>query len=211
MKKCEWCGDSFETSSPSAKYCCDNCRQAMARRKARDRRAEMYQRAKKQKEALHALKTCRRSRTIGFRVNHRPVPKGSISAIPGRRIFYNSSKIKEVSKLIRAAAQEAGVKLIEGGVIVLCEFFFKRPKSHLTSKGELRKGAPQEHTQKPDVDKLLRCVLDALTGVAYKDDSQVWEARGIKQFFDEDAIQIRLVFSEEVNEQDKWKELESKR
>jgi len=51
---------------------------------------------------------------------------------------------------------------------------FVRPKSHTTPKGKLRLSAPQNHTQRPDLDKLTRCVLDGLTqaGVMH-DDSQV--------------------------------------
>ena len=38
----------------------------------------------------------------------------------------------------------------------------------------------QDHTVKPDRDKLLRCVQDALTGMIYKDDSQVIEGETTK-------------------------------
>jgi len=51
-------------------------------------------------------------------------------------------------------------------------FQFVRPKSHYTAKGALRDAAPR-HVGKPDIDKLCRAVLDALTGIAYADDSQV--------------------------------------
>ena len=37
-------------------------------------------------------------------------------------------------------------------------------------------------TKKPDADKLMRAVLDSLTGVAYEDDSQVVRARIEKQY-----------------------------
>jgi crossover junction endodeoxyribonuclease RusA len=40
-----------------------------------------------------------------------------------------------------------------------------------------RKGAPKRstpaHTRKPDIDKLARCVLDAMTHVVYADDAQI--------------------------------------
>jgi Holliday junction resolvase RusA-like endonuclease len=56
---------------------------------------------------------------------------------------------------------------------VSLRFSFVRPKSHLKKDGSLRKGKPQAMTRKPDVDKLVRPVLDALTGIVWRDDSQV--------------------------------------
>lgn len=63
-----------------------------------------------------------------------------------------------------------------GGVGVTLIFTFERPKKHYrTGKFShlLRDDAPERHTQYPDIDKLERAVLDALTGVAYADDAQV--------------------------------------
>ncbi|MFZ1730810.1 MAG: RusA family crossover junction endodeoxyribonuclease [Bacteroidota bacterium] len=55
-------------------------------------------------------------------------------------------------------------------------FLLPRPKSHFRSGRNahlLRETAPRFPTSKPDADKLSRAVLEALTGVAYKDDAQV--------------------------------------
>ena len=51
---------------------------------------------------------------------------------------------------------------------------FTRPASHFTASLTLRKGAPSDKTSKPDIDKLLRAVLDACTGVVWRDDAQVY-------------------------------------
>ena len=219
LKKCEWCGREFAARSSRDKYCYDNCRKAAARSKARDRRER---RAHQQVDGSDTTdeqecdppcflrdrhEKVRTPRTVMFFVEHRPVPKGSISAIPGRRIFFNHSKIKDVSEMIRMAAIEAGVKLVEDSVIVRCDFFFARPKSHYKRDGTLKEGVPEAHTKRPDVDKLLRCVLDALTGIAYKDDSQVFEASGIKQFFHKNGIRIRVTFNEECEYQDLFRKI----
>lgn len=61
-------------------------------------------------------------------------------------------------------------------------FYFERPKTHVLQKktpsGIVVKlsasgRARLHHTTKPDVDKAVRVILDALTGVLYKDDCQV--------------------------------------
>lgn len=66
---------------------------------------------------------------------------------------------------------------------VRCEFRFARPKSHHGAKG-LKQTAPAHPTTRNlgDTDKLVRACLDALTGLAYDDDSQVVEAAGIKRW-----------------------------
>lgn len=71
-------------------------------------------------------------------------------------------------------------------------FVFVRPKSHYTSKGELRAGAPT-HPGKPDIDKLCRAVLDALTGILYHDDAQVVSLNASKRYGVASMTAISLV------------------
>jgi Holliday junction resolvase RusA-like endonuclease len=73
---------------------------------------------------------------------------------------------------IATAAQETrgSLPLIEGPVIVSVLILAALPKT------KAKKRAPQPEswkTTKPDVDKIARCVLDALTGIVYVDDAQV--------------------------------------
>ncbi len=52
----------------------------------------------------------------------------------------------------------------------------ERPASHFNSKGELNVNGqrhPLPENQKPDVDNLLKLVMDALNKRAYKDDVQI--------------------------------------
>lgn len=72
----------------------------------------------------------------------------------------------------------------KGGIGVLIVVTKPRPKSHFTSKGGLVKGAPMRPVTKPDVDKLARAVLDALTGHAFRDDSQVVDLHVVKAYSD---------------------------
>lgn len=84
-------------------------------------------------------------------------PKGALTEWKGR-----------VSK----AARESFIGEPWRGPIELeCTFFFARAKSHYTSKGELRKGAPV--VPRGDLDKLIRAIGDALSKVIYADDVQI--------------------------------------
>lgn len=59
--------------------------------------------------------------------------------------------------------------------IVSAWFYFPRPAGHLTKLGKLRAGKPRHATSHKlgDVDKLLRCICDAMSGIVYGDDRYV--------------------------------------
>jgi Holliday junction resolvase RusA-like endonuclease len=76
----------------------------------------------------------------------------------------------------RAAQAMDGGPLFDGPVEVFMTFAFPRPKSHYRTgkrSGELRPDAPVMHSKKPDCDKLVRAIGDGMTGVVYRDDSQI--------------------------------------
>jgi Holliday junction resolvase RusA-like endonuclease len=58
-------------------------------------------------------------------------------------------------------------------VLVTAVFYFDRPKKHFRANGTLRDDAPAFHVARPDAEKLMRALLDAITGVCFHDDSQV--------------------------------------
>lgn len=88
-----------------------------------------------------------------------------------------------------AAAAYSG-ELLAGPVTMECRFYFSRPKSHYGAKG-VKQSAPEQHTQTPDVDKLLRAVADALTGVVWRDDRQAWAVVG-RKFWTEFADRLEV-------------------
>lgn len=119
-----------------------------------------------------------------------PVPKGSAKAwvnrYTGRAQVTQDNRDKQkpwVSAIQTVIMQhELHFPCKTMAVAVGMQFLFPRPKSHLTSKGALRKGVSPHHVKKPDVDKLTRCVLDALTGIVYTDDSQVAWIKAKKRY-----------------------------
>jgi Holliday junction resolvase RusA-like endonuclease len=66
-----------------------------------------------------------------------------------------------------------------------CTFFLERPKAHCgtgRNEGIVKDGAPAYPVVRPDADKLLRAVLDALTGRVWADDAQVVVATARKRY-----------------------------
>ena len=98
----------------------------------------------------------------------RPAPQGSKRHL-GNGIMVESSKAVKPWRVDVAWAVRAHFPTpLDGAVRLELEFVMPRPKS-----------APKRSTppaiKRPDVDKLARAVLDAITGVVVADDSQIVE------------------------------------
>ena len=117
------------------------------------------------------------SAAIEFTIPGAAAPQGSKRAIrlrTGRTVLVESSaRVKPFRAVAALAATEAWRRPPTADAVGLeVAFRFVRPKSHHKADGSLRDGAPLT-PGKPDIDKLLRALLDALTGVIYVDDLQV--------------------------------------
>ena len=128
---------------------------------------------------------------IEFFVPGIPIPKGSAKAfvVKGRAIVTqtNGDKQKPWASAISYTAMQnmKFQKPLDGPFGVELTFYMPRPKGHYgTGKNvhTLKESSPDHHTSKPDADKLLRCVLDALTSVVWNDDSQVCEISVFKKY-----------------------------
>jgi hypothetical protein len=79
-----------------------------------------------------------------------------------------------------------------GQVSLECQLFLPRPQALMTRK---KIGTNPPHVVKPDLDKLLRAVKDALTGVAWSDDAQVTRIFASKHYaaaIDKPRVTIRV-------------------
>lgn len=86
---------------------------------------------------------------------------------------YNPSGPAKTVKAATVAAfhgQGGTTEPLEGPVSMTLTFIFPRPQAMIWKKKKMPK---EWHTKKPDIDNLEKTVLDALNGLAYKDDSQV--------------------------------------
>jgi crossover junction endodeoxyribonuclease RusA len=136
-------------------------------------------------------------------------PHGSKSAVMagGRPILIEakSKASRERRTNYRADVKEAAREALEGrppwaGPISLSVFFMmRRPRSHWGSGrnvGRLKPNAPEFHTFKPDVDKLLRSTLDALTGLCFVDDSQVCKLIAVKAYANHELPRVEITVRE---------------
>lgn len=104
---------------------------------------------------------------------------------PRRASFGGMFDPKDNVQAKAAVAQIARLYIkrpMEGPVVLCATFLFERPKSHYGKS--LKASAPIFHTQRPDVDNLIKTVLDGLNGIAWNDDAQVVEVSGKKAWSD---------------------------
>ncbi len=142
---------------------------------------------------------------VEFFVPGIPVAKGSAKAFYNKkagRAFVtqdNLEKQKPWASLISVKAESAGLALSDSAVHVALIFNMPRPKAHFGSGGKLKPGAPMFHKSKPDVDKISRCVLDALTSIAYLDDSQVCSLYAQKMYSDTPGVLIKIGWDQQTS------------
>ncbi|OBA58655.1 hypothetical protein A5777_05945 [Gordonia sp. 852002-10350_SCH5691597] len=128
-----------------------------------------------------------------------PAPQGSKS-FKGRRggkaILIESSKaVGPWRERVALAAHSNAPGLSDGPVGIDLTFILPRPKS--TPK---RKPTPPA-TKRPDIDKLARAILDALTGVWFTDDSTVIDLRATKRIAEPDETTgVLITIKERTND-----------
>jgi len=94
----------------------------------------------------------------------------------GRIISYDPSQRDKQALAKQLASSMASTSLFTGPVRLMITFYFRRPKTHYR-QGKfshiLKKTAPHNHTSSPDIDNLLKFVMDAGNKIIWNDDSQV--------------------------------------
>lgn len=130
--------------------------------------------------------------TLEVFVPGKPEPQGSSRAFRhGNRVVITSANPKlkswraKMTEALREEAERRNISDYSGAAAMLVTFVLPRPASHLTSKGELTKSAPEAHLSKPDLDKLVRAVGDAISDAGiWRDDSVLMSLQAAKYYSD---------------------------
>lgn len=127
-------------------------------------------------------------------------PKGSpnrwrVQRSDGREVTVLSEPkgTKEWQRMVSAAAQTvAAERTMRGPVEVSLRFYLPRPKS----APKRRRTWPIGRTK--DIDKLIRAVLDGLTGPVLLDDGDVVSLTATKDYGDPPRVEVEIAEIEEV-------------
>lgn len=118
---------------------------------------------------------------MSFFVPGQPIPQGSLKFINGHAIHVRATDLAVWRSDIARAAKTETESLV-GPVGVDLTFVMKRGKT-------VKRILP---FVRPDLDKLIRAVLDGLTGVAYADDEQVCVIYAEKVYGTEPGVFITI-------------------
>lgn len=130
---------------------------------------------------------------IEFTVHGIPAPQGSKTAW-GTEANPNTRPWR-AAVAAQAAETMGETPLLEGALELSVQFVFPRPKSHYgtgRNAGVLKDAAPVFHATKPDCDKLVRAIGDALTGTLCRDDSQFSQVHAEKVYGERACAHIRV-------------------
>ena len=124
-----------------------------------------------------------------FFVQGRPIPQGSLKFINGHAIHVRAQDLALWRADIARTAKNVGVSRAKEAVEVHLTFVMHKPKSVSRKEPHIR----------PDIDKLIRAVLDGLTDVAYDDDGQVTKITAIKEYGNVEGVTIRVIDKEKLS------------
>ena len=119
---------------------------------------------------------------ISFSVTGQPVPQGSIKVINGHVIHTRGSALAAWRSAVALEARKAGAFPTRAPINLNMTFVLVKPRT-------VKRNSP---TVPPDLDKLIRGVLDALTAIAYTDDSQVIEITAKKIYGELPGVTIDI-------------------
>jgi crossover junction endodeoxyribonuclease RusA len=136
---------------------------------------------------------------VAFWVAGLAAPQGSKNPWGGE----SSKQLRPWRNDVKAAAAKAmgSEPPAFGPIDLVCHFVFQRPKAHFGTGGKaevLKESAPLFVVKQPDLDKLVRAIGDALTGVVYRDDSQIASLHTTKTYGDRPGV---LIHTEDLIEQ----------
>ena len=134
---------------------------------------------------------------ISFEVPGVPQPQGSTKAFKHRTsgrvvVTSDNARLRPWRDAVCWHARQtlAGRGPLVGPISVALEFRFVRPAGHFGKRG-LRPAAPREHVVRPDLDKLARSTLDALSEAGiWRDDAQVVWVRAQKGYGEAPGVRI---------------------
>jgi Holliday junction resolvase RusA-like endonuclease len=130
---------------------------------------------------------------VEFFIPITPIPKGR-PRFSGRGGFvrsYTPAKTRDYEKNIADFAREYFPEPLQGPLAVSLTFNLPIPSS--TPKKLATALVGQPHCRRGDVDNFCKAVLDGLNGIAYLDDSQIWELAARKVYGLDPGVLVRIL------------------
>lgn len=121
---------------------------------------------------------------ITFRVDGVPVPQGSMRVYNGNIVHSQGAALATWRSAVAISAKSAGCVPLPGSVRLDLLFGMPKPRT-------VKRTFP---SVAPDLDKLIRAVLDSLTAIAYLDDGQVTEINATKVYATSPFCEVAVIY-----------------
>lgn len=107
---------------------------------------------------------------------------------------YTPTRTKDYEQLVQQyfMIKYPGYKTLEGRIKVTITAFFEIPKStNKTLKNQMLENKISP-TKKPDIDNIVKIILDAMNKMAFKDDTQITKIEVEKIYNEQEKIFVRI-------------------
>ena len=132
--------------------------------------------------------------------------KGNPQSLKRHRMFRKGKSLIAVdpsqgdkADFLALAHQHAPEKPIDSPVRLCVLFTFSRPKNHYRTNGTVKPWASTIKTSKPDIDNLIKFILDSLNGFFWRDDCLVYTVEAVKQYGDSPGTLVCVEWDEKLD------------
>ena len=131
-------------------------------------------------------------RTIRLEIPGIPAGKGR-PRFTRRGHAYTPEKTREYEGRVAAAFYDSREKAFQKGTPIVVDVIAKMPIPKSTSKKKrLEMLAREKMLKKPDIDNIVKAVLDGLSGLSFPDDDQVWKIYAYKIYAEEPSTTVLI-------------------
>lgn len=129
--------------------------------------------------------------TVQFTIDSPPVPKAR-PRLTRKGHAYTPKATRQYEAVVAEAARAAmdGLEPLTGPVQAVLHFNMPIPKSW--SKKAKKEALGEYHVKRPDLDNLVKAVIDGCEGVVYDNDSKIVRITALKSYSDEPCTWVRF-------------------
>jgi len=150
---------------------------------------------------------------VEFTTHGLPKPQGSkVVRHHGQKQWTTESSraLPEWRRDVKKAGGEAmnGTGVVDVPLVLDLRFYLPRPKGHFgtgRNEGRLKPSAPFFPETLPDLDKLVRAIGDALTGIVWRSDASVVTIRAAKRYADGRSIGVDVRVERALDGDEDWR------
>jgi Holliday junction resolvase RusA-like endonuclease len=144
---------------------------------------------------------------VTFEVDGRPVPWARAGRKHGQGSF-TPKKVRAYQRRVQAAGIDAldGRTLLEGALLVDLTFYVEIPVSYPLWKKQAAANGLLYPSKLPDIDNLIKGILDALNDKVWKDDKQVVRMDPKKLYSTRPRLEVAIYPIVEITNHADWQE-----